>query len=102
MHRLPDNPIPARNLGHRRPIQDLADRLIPLLHHTQLHQHRRPPLAANIRNDETKPLSTEQSESVVDLPEPLSPTYRNRVRTVSPSNRTRPVQHEPGSHNPVS
>src|SRR4051794_22754879 len=84
MHRLPDNSIATRDLGHRRAIQDLADRLIPLLHHAEPLAPPAP-FAANIRSDETKPLSTEQTESVVDLPEPLSPTYRNRVRTVSPA-----------------
>jgi hypothetical protein len=42
MHRLPSDPIPPRDLGDRRAFQYLEHRPIPLLHDTQLHQHRRP------------------------------------------------------------
>jgi hypothetical protein len=36
------------------------------------------------------------------VPELLSPTYRNRVRTLSPRNRNSGVQHLPGSHNALN
>jgi hypothetical protein len=43
MHRLPRHPIPPRDIRHARaPIQDLQHRPVPLLGHTQLHQHTRP------------------------------------------------------------
>ena len=42
VHRLPRHPIPARHLSDRRSFfQDLQHSPIPLLHHTQLHQHTR-------------------------------------------------------------
>ena len=34
----------------------------------------------------------------MNVPELLSPTYRNRVRNLSPRNRNSGVQHLPGSH----
>jgi hypothetical protein len=37
--------------------------------------------------------------SVADLPELLSATYRNRVRTLSPGNQNQGVKHLPGSRN---
>jgi hypothetical protein len=39
-----------------------------------------------------------EQEDVRDLPELVSPTYRNRARKVSPRNRTRGVKHEPEPH----
>lgn len=44
VHRLARHPIAASDVGHRRPVvEDLQHRLIALLHHAQLHEHRRPP-----------------------------------------------------------
>ena len=38
------------------------------------------------------------SVTVKHLPERLSPTYRNRVRNLSPRNRNQGVHHLPESH----
>jgi hypothetical protein len=43
-------------------------------------------------------LGRERRESVAQVPEPVSPRYRNRVREVSPTYRNHDVQHEPGPH----
>ena len=43
MHRLPRHTMAAGHLGNRQALlQDLQHRPVPLLHHTQLHQHTRP------------------------------------------------------------
>ncbi len=62
--------IPAGNIGHRRPTQDLQHRLIPLLHNTQLHQHD-------------------------DLLRTLEEGWNQKV---SPTNRSHSVHHEPKPH----
>jgi len=100
VHRLPGHPIPASDLSHRGPIQDLKDRPIPLLGHAQLHQHRSPLLDRDQKDHGEKSHRTKRS-SVTHLPELLSPTYRNRVPKLSPKNRNRRVHHEPDSHTPV-
>src|SRR5262249_57098023 len=67
----------------------------------QLHQHNpAPSLRSPIdRSEATHPqITTQERRSVAHQPELLSPTYRNRVRNLSPSNRTRSVQHQQGSH----
>jgi hypothetical protein len=42
--------------------------------------------------------SPQAARSVAQVPELLSPTYRNRVRNLSPGNRNSGVKHLPGSH----
>src|SRR6267143_347407 len=40
----------------------------------------------------------QRDESVKQVPEPLSPRYRSRVREVPPRYRSHSVKHEPESH----
>ena len=105
VHRLPRHPIPARYIGHARAvIEDFQHRPVPLLGHTQLHQHTRPPCLRPLIDRRQAPKqrkSPQAARSVVKVPELLSPTYRNRVRKLSPGNRNSGVQHLPGSHRPV-
>src|SRR6185312_1830122 len=97
-HRLPGHPEPARYRRHRRPVQHLEDRRIPLLGHTQLHQHRSPPRPRPERSQrEESPAAA--PGSVTHLPELLSHTYRNRVPKLSPSTRNPSDHHEPETHN---
>jgi hypothetical protein len=103
VHRLPRHPVTPRDLHHRRAVEDLEHRLIPLLHDTQLHQHDRllpdeHEIAGKDRHARREP---ELSGSVAHLPERLSPTYRNRVRNLSPRNRNPNVKHEPEKHRKV-
>ena len=74
MHRLPHHPIAASHLNHRRAVEDLQHRPIPLLHHTQPHQHDRPlPDDHHIaRKADTSGANRESSG--------VSPTYRNDCR----------------------
>jgi hypothetical protein len=46
--------------------------------------------------------SRELPRSVVDLPELLPVSYRNRVLNLSPRDRNQGVQHLPGSHKQLS
>lgn len=96
-HRLTGHPIPTRDVGDLSPVQDLQHRPIPLLHHTQLHQHPELlPRSWNNRRSSTK--KDQQQLGVTHLPELVSPRNRNRVRNVSPRNRNRCVKHLPDSH----
>jgi hypothetical protein len=97
VHRLPAHPIPARHHRHRRSIQHLEDRPIPLFGHAQLHQHRSPPRPRPERSrQEESPAAA--PGSVTHPPELLSHTYRNRVPKLSPSNRNPSDHHEPETH----
>jgi hypothetical protein len=82
-------------------LEHLQHRPVPLLHHTQLHQHTRlpPPRPLMDRSEATStPESPQPARSVAKEPELLSPGYRNRVRKLSPGNQNRDVKHLPGSH----
>ena len=51
------------------------------------------------RSEATRmPESPQPGRSVAKEPELLSPSYRNRVRKLSPRNQNRGVKHLPGSH----
>ena len=45
--------------------------------------------------------SREPGRSVAHLPEPLSASYRNRVRKLSPRNRNQGVHDQPESHTKI-
>jgi hypothetical protein len=47
-------------------------------------------------------VSVADSRCVAQVPEPLSPRYRSRVREVSTSYRSHGVNHEPESHTGVA
>ena len=101
VHRLPGHPIPAGHHRHRRPVQNLEDRPMPLLGHTQLHQHDRLPPPSPRTATAKKPThkrSRTRGQGVTHLPEHLSHTYRNRVPKLSPSNRNPSDHHEPETH----
>jgi len=99
MHGLPGYPVAARHLDHRRALEHIQNRAIPLLHNTQLHQHARlPPPRSCDRSEAKQAARAELSLSVAHLPERLSPTYRNRVQNLSPRNRNPDVKHEPEKH----
>jgi hypothetical protein len=105
MHRLPGHPIPAGHLSHRRALfQDFHHGPIPLLHNTQLHQHTRPPSLRPVVDHSEAPGTPGNQQprkpvrGVAHLPELLSPSYRNRVRNLSPRNRNRCVKHQPEPH----
>ena len=67
---------------------------IPLLHHTQLHQHHRPLLATGHVPANKK----DGTEGVIHVPEPLSPSNRNRVHKAEPTYRSHTVQYLPKEH----
>ena len=102
MHRLAHHPITAGHLSHRSALlEHLQHRPVTLLHDTQLHQHTRlpPPRPLMDRSEATEmPQSPQPGRSVAHKPELLSPSYRNRVRKLSPRNQNQGVQHLPGSH----
>ena len=100
VHSLASHAVAARDLDHRRALEHLQDRPIPLLHDIQLHQHDRllPDDHEIARKADNQRREREPSESVAHLPERLSPTYRNRVRNLSPRNRNPGVKHEPEKH----
>ena len=74
---------------------------VPLLGHTQLHQHNPAPSLQPLidrRQAPRQPKSPQAARSVTQVPELLSRTYRNHVRKLSPGNRNSDVQHLPGPH----
>jgi hypothetical protein len=101
MQRLPRNPEPGRHLRHSRAVvEDLHHRPIPLLHHSQLHQHREhrlpdQPLKGTLVP--TRPGARETSRRVAQVPElcraptgTASPTCHLGTGTpVSTMNRSR-------------
>jgi hypothetical protein len=68
MHRLPRHPEPARHHRHRRTVKHLPHRLIPLLHHGQLHQHRRlpSPRPTSITTNKAAPARMKKHQKVSD------------------------------------
>jgi hypothetical protein len=102
MDRLASHPIAARHLRNRRAFfQNLQHRPVPLLHHTQLHQHTRPPPlrpARDRRETNRTAKGREPPRSVAYLPELPSASSRNRIRNLSPRNQNRCVKHLPDSH----
>jgi hypothetical protein len=101
MHRLPRHPIPPRHIGHARAlVQDLQ--------HCRYRCSATPrststpgPFPATLMDRRQAPRqrkTPQAARSVVKEPELLSPTYRNRVRNLSPRNRNSGVKHVPGSH----
>ncbi len=107
VQRLARHAIAASHVGDRRTIvDDLEHRLIALLHQPQLHEHRWPPRRSAGANDHSEGGATGrrgdpgERACVRQVPGPLSPRYRGRVREVSTSYRGHGVQHEPGPHMP--
>ena len=104
MHGLAGHPVAAGHVGHGGPVEHLAHRLVALLHQSQLHEHERPPSHLRARTTTAKKVATggwwtlSQARSVVQVPEPVSPRYRSRVREVSGRCRSHSVQHEPEPH----
>ena len=95
------HPASRGHLRHRGAVlQDFQHRPVPLLHDTQLHQHARPlsPRSPADRSKAQDAQTGNQFRSVAQLPEPLSASYRNRVRNLSPRNQNHGVKHLPGSH----
>ena len=103
MNRLTRHPEPASHRRHRFTIVDhFIHRGIPLFHKTQLHQHEDPPQPDNdnvVTSEEGSAQQVEISRGVTQLPEPLSPSYRNRVPELEQTNRSQHVHHDPGQHN---
>jgi hypothetical protein len=101
-----------RNYGHMAKMlgasvqkgQHLEHRPMPLLGHTQLHQHDRPLSPPPRTTTAKKPPPARsrtlgaQEPGVTHLPEHLSHTYRTRVPKLSPSNRNPSDHHEPETH----
>src|SRR5581483_4101981 len=89
VHRLPRHPTPARHLRDRRALlQDLQHRPVPLLHHTQLHQHTRyPPTAISYLI-----AAKRQEHGKTANQFGVSPSYRNYCQpaTGTPSATCRP------------
>jgi hypothetical protein len=70
-------------------------RRVPAQAHTRLP----PPRPLMDRSEATStPESPQPGRSVAKEPELLSPSYRNRVRKLSPRNQNRDVKHLPGWH----
>jgi hypothetical protein len=80
--------------------QHLKHRLIAQFHNIQIHEHEhRPPRYKNGRNAaHEKADPAKSTKSVRQLPEPLSPSYRNRVPKLSTTYRSHSVNYEPELH----
>jgi hypothetical protein len=100
---LPRHPIAAGHLSNCGAfLEHFQHSPVPLLHHTQLHQHTQPPCLRPLIDRRQAPrmlTSREPGRSVAHLPELLSASYRNRVRKLSPRNRNQGVHDQPESHN---
>jgi len=106
MHRLAGHSAAAGDVGHGGPVvEHLQHCLIALFHQSQLHEHGRPPShwarTTTAKKVATGGWWTPQGEGVVQVPGPLSPRYRGRVREVSGRYRGHGVHYEPGPHTPV-
>ena len=101
VHRLPRHPIPARHHRHRHAPSRTSSTARYRCSTTPSSTSTPGSLRHNQRDRrETNQAlkSREPARSVAHLPELLSPTYRNRVRKLSPRNRNQGVQHLPDSH----
>ncbi len=104
VHGLADHPVPQGHIRHRRPVEDLHHRLVALLHQTQLHEHdgllrvRGRGSAHSEEGDNGQPVDPPEHACVRQVPEPVSPRYRSRVRGLSGRYRSHGVNHEPNSH----
>ena len=100
MDGLAAHPIAGGDADHRRPVEHLMHRRHPLIHDPQLHQHDRPPAPRRSGSAARQPrrCHTPAGPTVTQQPDPLSPSYRTRVREVSPTYRSRCVNHEPEPH----
>ena len=104
VHGLAHHPVAPGHVDDGGAVEDLAHRLVALLHQSQLHEHGRPPSDLRARTTTAKKVATGgwwtlvRTASVVQVPEPLSPRYRSRVREVSGRYRSHGVQYVPGPH----
>jgi hypothetical protein len=79
-----------------------------LFHQPQLHEHGRPPSDLWARTTTAKKVATGEwwtllrARGVVQVPEPLSPRYRSRVREVSGRYRSHGIHYVPGPHTATS
>ena len=77
MHTLARYPISAPDVGDRRTVtKNLEHRRIPLLHHTQLHQHNGDPL--QLGNDQV--VTSEEGSAPPDADPDVEHTYRSHCR----------------------
>ena len=91
MHTLPRHPISAPDLSDRRTVtKNLEHRRIPLLHHTQLHQHNGDPL--QLRNDQV--VTSDEGSAPPDADPHVEHSYRSHCH---PGTGTRPKS---GTHQP--
>ena len=79
------------------PVQDLQHRPIPLLHHRQLHQHRRP-LPRSTRPRKEPPQAKINEQWCRPATEQMSRRNRTCVPKLSPTYRNPGVQHLPETH----
>ena len=91
VHGLAGHPIAAGHLGDAGPVgEHLRHRLVALLHQPQLHEHEMA-LLRLLSLDSTQRrrggAGSGGPSSVRQVPEPVSPRYRNRVPEVSGSYR---------------
>ena len=104
MNRLAGHPEPKGHLRHNSAVAQrfqFQHRRMPLLHHTELHQHDDPSHSVTTRSPHTEEGSAPPEvdhRGVTQLPEPVSPSYRNRVPEVSHTYRSQRVKHHPGQH----
>ena len=84
MNALAAHPVASGHLGHTHPVEDIDHRSIALFHGFELHQHGRPPSVPSTTASTAKKVAsatwwTSQARSVKQVPESVSPGYRNRA-----------------------
>src|ERR1700689_2153640 len=81
---LAAHPVALGHFCHGHPVEDVDHRSIALFHSFELHQHDRPPshlstTASTAKKVATATWWTSQARSVKQVPESVSPRYRNRA-----------------------
>ncbi len=82
---LAADPVAPGHVCYGHPVEDVDHRSIALLHGFELHQHGRPPSVLSTTASTAKKVAaatwwTSQARSVKQVPESVSPRYRNRAR----------------------
>jgi hypothetical protein len=94
----PHNGEPHRSLlPHCSTLRALPDTAVPR-HSTPRSPAPTPSIRERTQTPVTEKADRQHNESVRQLPESLSPSYRSRVPKLSPTYRSHTVQHEPDSH----
>ncbi len=84
VHRLAAHRVAAGHVGHAHPVEDVDHRPIALYHQLELHQYGRLLRICRLPRQQRRRWQPprggpSQARSVKQVPEPVSPWYRNRV-----------------------